>query len=69
MKTKKHKIIKISSLFFAVIMLFSIFACAPFTVSAAVEDDYSYSILEGEYAEITRYYGDDKNLEIGRAHV
>lgn len=64
MKTKKHKIIKISSLFFAVIMLFSIFACAPFTVSAAVEDDYSYSILEGEYAEITRYYGDDKNLVI-----
>lgn len=64
MKTKKHKIIKISSLFLTVIMMFSILACAPFTVSAAVEDDYSYRILEGEYAEITRYYGNDKNLVI-----
>ncbi len=64
MKTKKHKIIKISSLFLTVIMMFSILVCAPFTVSAAVEDDYSYRILEGEYAEITRYYGNDKNLVI-----
>lgn len=68
MKTKKHKIIKISSLFFAVIMLFSIFACAPFTVSAEeVYGDFTYEYFASDgqnLAAITSYSGNESNLTI-----
>lgn len=64
MKQSKSILLKISSSILTLVMLCTIFAVAPFSVSAANEDDYSYSLIEGEYAEITRYYGDDKNLVI-----
>ncbi|MGN0490762.1 Ig-like domain-containing protein [Ruminococcus sp.] len=56
MKNKKSKLLKISSAFIAVIMLFSVFACAPFSVSAASTEDegaFTYTIDDDGYAWIT----------------
>lgn len=64
MKQNKRILLKISSAILTLVMLFAILVVASFSVSAVEEDDYSYRLIEGEYAEITRYYGDDKNLVI-----
>lgn len=42
MKNKKCKLLKLSSVFLAVIMIFSVFACSPFTVSAASSEDEGF---------------------------
>ena len=67
MKTNKCKTIKILSAFLAVIMLFSVFACAPFTVSAASSDDedfFEYTVDDEGYAWITGTNGYKSNVII-----
>lgn len=68
MKTRKCKTIKLLSAFLAVIMLFSIFACAPFTVSAEEvygKYKYEYFTSDGQnLAAITSYTGKESNLVI-----
>lgn len=67
MKTNKRNTFKVTSAFLAVIMLFSVFACAPFTVSAASSDDinfFTYMVDDDGYAWITGTNGYMTNVEI-----
>jgi uncharacterized protein YjdB len=67
MKNKKCKLLKLSSVFLAVIMIFSVFACVPFTVNAASSEEegfFTYMVDDDGYAWITGTNWYKTNVEI-----
>lgn len=69
MKTTSKKLTKVIAVLMTVVMLFGIFACAPFTVSAAESSDavsggFNYRFFADDLILISGYTGDETNIKI-----
>ncbi len=64
MKTINKKRTKIMSMLLTLVIVFGIFASAPFSVSAATSGDYEYEVLGEDLIEITKYKGNKAKVTI-----